>query len=593
MRINAHAHVFNLRAVFTRETLHILLNRLALDRAPKQLLDVLQDKLDAYLAKTIDAEAVFAKLDEKAGITEEFSGWVRKLGETGTSLDLEIGGVMARLSAEAADHLRARILELYDLDADGNIQQTWLDYLEFLRLALLPSMERVADAVLSQVHDDDILVALMMDITDGHDDGKLFRQQIRSTSDLVLAYPGRLLPFVKVNPLRPDHFELMRDALENQGFWGVKLYPSLGYPVVSDALFRVYAYCEERRIPVMSHCNARGFRKSADTGRLASPEPWRSVLTQFPKLKVCFGHFGGDENLIQDTIPADSWTRKILDLMVEFGAAGVYADLACHTDAMVGNAQLGIDAKTARRNYIRNVGGLLESHPARKRLLFGTDFWLVRQVTGDADYWKFFAKAFTPGQFQLLATANPVEYLGLPGAEAPSDWLRERHVGFFESKKMSAARPPARWLANAITATLGPAAKLVVLGPPSWSDTNVVHLILWEYLKNEQFRPTDVALKLPYADYGRFKLQNLIYWDQSAEPAAFATEVRGVASDINAVFMKRYGKATTFRDGITEVGARRRLCDALRNPDWYVYKLAELCESLYYVQTGLPEGGKA
>ncbi len=591
MRINSHAHVFNLRSVFTQETMHILLNRLQLERMPDQLVEILRDKLADYLDKKIDSETIFAMLDERAKGTSELAGLVKQLSIGGASIDLKIDGVLAKLSSPAASYVRKKLMDMYDLNENGEIKQTLLDTIEFLRISLLPSIERVAAEVMAQLKNDDILVTLMMDITDGTDDGKLFTKQINATSDLILAYPGRILPFIMVNTIRPDHLEIMKAALEKQGFWGVKLYPSLGYPVYSDAMFKIYDYCQSHGIPLMTHCTSGGFRKTEATAQLASPVSWRNVLEKFPNLKICFGHFGGGENLIQPSIPPDSWTQSILDLMANF--KDVYADLSYHTDGMIGRADMAIDRATAKKNYVKNIISLLQKSPTRERLIFGTDFWMVRQVTEDDDYWDFFSKTFTPTQFKLLATDNPTEYLGLPGASAQSNWLIERHIAFFDSKKMMVAGAPAKWLVDAVKSTFGTTKKLVVLGAPSWSDTNVVHLILWEFLKNEQIRKADMELKLPYADYGRFKLHNLIYWDQSAESAAFETEVRGVASDVNEFFMSRYKKWTTYRDGITEIIARRRLIDSLKNPDWYVYQLAALCESLYHVSTPLPGGAKS
>ncbi|MDY6952291.1 MAG: amidohydrolase family protein [Thermodesulfobacteriota bacterium] len=591
MRINAHAHIFNLRSVFTKETSLILLNRLKLDGMPKFILEVLHDQLGKYLAKETDAEEIFAKLDDRAEVSKELIAWVEKLRVNDVSIDLEIDGVLAKLGAEGARYLREKILDLYDLDEDGEIKQDWLDYVEFLRIALLPSIGRVADVVRRQMKPDDGLVALMMDITDGSDDDNFINQQTKETSDVVLAYPGAVFPFFMVNPARPSHFQLMKNAIETQGFWGVKLYPSLGYPVISDAMVRVYEYCQTNRVPILTHCSSGGFYKNEQTSNLSSPAPWRDVLDSFKKLKICFGHFGGDESLVQEEIPPDSWTRSIIDLMRDF--EGVYADIAYHSDPILGNEQDGIGKQQARQNYVRNIKALLKPGPTRDRILFGTDYWMVRMVSDDQDYWTFFQKLFTAKQFQQLTEINPAEYLGLPGSKVPSDWLLKHHVDFFNAKKMRVQREPVKWLEEAAAAILGPDRRFVAIGTgPSWSRHNYMHRILYEYLWGEgMFRKEDREANLPFEEYGRFKLVNLKYWDESPEPAAFDTAVRLVASNINDMVIKRYTKWTDYnkKEGITPKKARQRLINALKNMDWYVYQLADLCDKLYIFNSELPK----
>lgn len=593
MRINAHAHIFNLRSVFTSETLLILLNRLKLDGMPKPILDVLSEQLGKYIAKEIESEEIFAKLDQKAEISEELVKWIEALKASGASIDLEINGVLAKLGAVTADYLREKILDLYDHDENGDIKQNWLDYIEFLRIALLPSIEKVTEEVRRQMKPDDLLVALMMDITNGSDDDTLIKQQMNHTSDVVLAYPGAVLPFFMVNPVRPTHFQLMQNAIENLGFWGVKLYPSLGYQVASDEMFQVYKYCEKNGIPVLSHTTTGGFNKNKQTAWLASPEHWEKVLKEFKKLKICFGHFGGDEALIQENIPKDSWTQIIIDLMNDF--EGVYADISYHSSPILGDKDAGVSRETARVNYISNIKQLLKSSPTSNRILFGTDYWMSRMVAQDKDYWSSFQKMFTQQQFTKLSEINPVEYLGLPHAKNSSGWLIERHLNFFNTKKMRVQREPLKWLKDAASNFLGQEKRFIPIGTgPSWVRHNNIHRILFEYFWKENiFRKADKEAKLPFEEYGRFKLVNLKYWDESPEPAAFNTAVRLVASNINKMVIKGYKKWTDYNraDGITEKIARQRLIDALNNKDWYVYQLAELCDKLYTFNAEFPEEG--
>ena len=405
MRINAHAHIFNLRSVFTKETLHILLDRLKLDGMPKPLLDVMHEKLADYLNANIEAEKIFESLDERLGATNELKGLFKKISLGDAQIDLNIDGVAAVLGAKASAYIRDKVIELYDLDEDGEIKQNWFDYIEFLRIALMPNIERVTDEVMGQMGDTDGLVALMMDITDGTDDDTLVKNQMKATSDTVLAYPGRIFPFFMVNPIRTSHYELMKQAIEKMGFWGVKLYPSLGYTLRTPEMDKVFKYCADHEIPVLSHCTNGGFNKNTQTVVLANPKEWAPVLKEYPQLKICFGHFGGDESLASTKIAPGTWTHSILDLMQSYN--GVFADLGYHDTPMIGSPRLGMSKEEARANYQSNVKKLLGSSTIRDRILFGTDYWMVRTVTKDTDYWSFFENLLTKPQFKRISETNP------------------------------------------------------------------------------------------------------------------------------------------------------------------------------------------
>jgi predicted TIM-barrel fold metal-dependent hydrolase len=590
MRINTHAHIFNLRSVFTPETAQILLRRLKLEKVPEQVIEVLYKKINAYLRKEIDSESIFNMLDERLGATDEFSELFGKLGNKNIKFDLQIDGALAKIGDAAQSYLREKILELYDLDKNGEIRQNWFDYVEYLRVALMPTIEKVTDEVMGQMGKEDALVALAMDITDGADNGTLYLQQLKDMSDVLLAYPGRLFPYVMVNPARDGYLGIMKNAIEKMGFWGVKLYPSLGYEVHSEKMLPVYRYCVDNNIPILTHCTIKGFRRDKESGELASPKKWDKVFQEFPDLKVCFGHFGADNTIVQGPISKESWPGMIIELINKY--PNVYTDISFHTDAMIGNDD--VDKTTARQNYAKNVKSLLNSAQLKQRILFGTDYWMVRTVTKDSDYWGFYKKMFTAIQFDRLTKTNPTEYLGLPGATNPSETLINHHLNYFKTKKLKVQREPAKWLKESLKAAVGVSNEFVVMGTaPTWDRNNWIHYFLYEYLIGGKiFREADIQDNLQFEEYGRFKLANLRYWDTIPEPQIFDTTVQGIASNIIKVVVKRNKKWVSYNNnnGVTEKKARRELIAALKNPDWYVYQLAELCSSLFVFKHPEMEG---
>lgn len=180
-------------------------------------------------------------------------------------------------------------------------------------------------------------------------------------------------------------------------FAGIKVYPPLGFDPwpnaeetedIPDVQQRravkektetelrkvkfLYAYCQERRIPITTHCGDSGFQVEdrEKSWKYTSPERWEKVLVQFPKLKLNFAHFGS-----QVLSCPRVWRDKIIDLITRFDH--VYADFSYR----------GVTA-----DYYESLAGLFKRHPElRERLLFGTDF-LINLI--DTESYEEYLKIF-------------------------------------------------------------------------------------------------------------------------------------------------------------------------------------------------------
>lgn len=579
MRINAHAHVFNLRAVFTRETLQILIDRIrGSSLVPETVIADLEQTLRSYLAQEIDSEDVFRRLDDWGDVSENLNEALDSLSGDGVDVDVPFGDLLSRLSDRVTNLIRERLLAAKDLTADGQIKSDWLDLFEFLRIALLPSVEQVADNVMKQLGDGDGLVALMMDITAGTDDDRQFRQQMKDTSDVILAYPGRLFAFVKVNPARTNHFELMVEALEKHGFWGVKLYPSLGYSVNSPEIRRVLRYCAEHDVPVLTHCNDGGFKRSEDDADFASPVHWEAVLEDLPELRVCFGHFGGSKNMIFNALPADSWTQKVLELMEK---PNVFADISYHADPILGNDEFDVSQPAAEQHYFQHLQSWLSDPRYQDRILYGSDYWLVRRVAKTKDYEKYFKDRLTSNEFDRVSSTNPARFLGLPFGNDPVPAAATRHLDFFDGKKMKVQRAPAAWLRAAAQARWGGARAFVEIGTgPTWSSSNGIHIILFHFLGGSGLiRQGDRGLS--FEEIGRLKVPNLSHWDFRVEPDAFEASLTELASNLDDLYTVSHRQQVDRRPEFDSSDAVAQLRSAFRNEKWYLYEVADLCDKLY------------
>jgi predicted TIM-barrel fold metal-dependent hydrolase len=103
---------------------------------------------------------------------------------------------------------------------------------------------------------------------------------------------GALIPFCTVNPFEDRATtRALRRAIEEHGFQGLKLHPSLQefYPN-DDRLHSVYGIMEEYRLPILFHSGGIGVRPYRD--KYGDPSLFDDVGTDFPELLIVLGHAG-------------------------------------------------------------------------------------------------------------------------------------------------------------------------------------------------------------------------------------------------------------------------------------------------------------
>lgn len=238
----------------------------------------------------------------------------------------------------------------------------------------------------------------------------------RFMDPLIERFAGRIHPFVAFDPERQrrhgDALELVRDALENRGFIGVKLYPPAGFsasgndaPGLDTALEQLYAFCEAEEVPIAAHCNDSGAQAAPGRGRLSHPKYWQPVLAAHPNLRLNLAHFGGEDDLARN---ADrSWAFEIAEMMSRY--RNVYGDTGHHS--IVHNRQI-------RERFFERLHELYRRHPAaRERFLFGTDWHMIVREQDYRDYLgryrEFYVEQFGEGECEGFLGGNAVEFLGL------------------------------------------------------------------------------------------------------------------------------------------------------------------------------------
>jgi predicted TIM-barrel fold metal-dependent hydrolase len=210
-----------------------------------------------------------------------------------------------------------------------------------------------------------------------------------------------VFPFLAVDPRRPG----ITDALKNENligkkgpFYGVKLYPRLGYHPASKPVQDIFDICIERDLPVITHCGMSGFPSkdfSLDGSGVwkyndyGNPEHFEPALKK--GLRIDFAHLGSCD-------PEFKWAENIVRFMKKY--EGVYSDLSCYT----------------HRDEIMKIKELYGNNSFfKKRILYGSDFD-VMSFTDDKisleQYCRNFSNIF-PDDIENMRYRNVVKFLNL------------------------------------------------------------------------------------------------------------------------------------------------------------------------------------
>ncbi|MFN7152395.1 MAG: amidohydrolase family protein [Acidovorax sp.] len=291
--------------------------------------------------------------------------------------------------------------------------------------------------------------------------------QVAVMESISIATGGRVHSMVPFDPLKQVAFdlkqttsnplELVRDAIENRGFIGVKLYPPMGFAPygnadlprdlwdqewlkrfgrrtdlgarLDDAMARLYRWCEKNEVPIMAHSGIsngpiRKFRE------LAGSKYWAIALREFKGLRINFGHFG-DSDLGVGNCSADCKARGLMALMgngPDAPGRNAYADAGYFIEGLSGTPGV---KEVLKKLYAESNPG---QAPLSTRFMYGTDWDMTLQQGKEAvgSFLRNFETLFqeieaqpavkSQGNHDLAAKffgGNAVEWIGLrPGQRA-------------------------------------------------------------------------------------------------------------------------------------------------------------------------------
>lgn len=297
------------------------------------------------------------------------------------------------------------------------------------------------------------------------------KNQINLIHQIVLLHKGKIHPFAPFDPARelafrkkknnPDgqleknsSLDLVKDAIENKGFIGVKLYNSLGYRPLNnekvedewkrmairnekmqylfkgqeydDVLLELYEYCVQNEVPITTHCGMYGIESYPNASfDFGAAEFWKDVLVEYKNLRLNLAHFGWNQKVKYGGVK--SWVKEICEMMKDFPC--LFTDVACHRVTTVQD----------RQGYISEYKKIIRDFPiVKQRLLFGTDWHVLKRVK---NYKKFkdgyvavlkHNNLFTDAEIENFLGGNAMNFLGL----LPGSKNRQRVQKFYDDNRI-------------------------------------------------------------------------------------------------------------------------------------------------------------
>jgi len=113
----------------------------------------------------------------------------------------------------------------------------------------------------------------------------------RYVADFVAQAPEKLVGFAASDPTQPGCLDELRAGIEQLGLVGVKLGPMYaGFDPRDPRCDPVYAYCQERRLPILFHSGTTYNRMAP----LEFTRPWLfdDVAMRYPELRMVLAHVG-------------------------------------------------------------------------------------------------------------------------------------------------------------------------------------------------------------------------------------------------------------------------------------------------------------
>lgn len=272
--------------------------------------------------------------------------------------------------------------------------------------------------------------------------------QIDQVREAKIKYKNELLPFIGVDPRRGDAnylYRFVKKHIEETGFFhGIKLYPALGFYPFDEKLKDVYAYAEQKQIPIMTHCTKGGifyrgkeftneqlkptnlnpnpiyqhdytlYRNTSNSNfknHFSHPRNYEEVLMVFPKLKICIAHYGGSDEIkaYKNNQGIQNWYTHIKSLLTRF--ENVYTDISY---TLSENTIFPILVEDIKNDQLLKLNPDKPTFKLQDKILFGTDFYMtIQEKSSERQLVDDFRNApgLTINDFDRISNGNVRRYL--------------------------------------------------------------------------------------------------------------------------------------------------------------------------------------
>ncbi len=277
-----------------------------------------------------------------------------------------------------------------------------------------------------------------------HEDTSPVEDQIKLLAAIARQNTTSLiLPFAPFCPLRAaleredtpdvDPLRIIKTAVLELGFVGVKLYPPMGFRPIGNrvdltwvprkplgggsALDReleaLYLWCVENEVPIKAHAN-NSIAAGPNTGAFADPAGWRELMqdSRFSSLQLNLAHFGGfDETASHGSFTSQNdWEETLGEMVDTF--PNLYFDLGYWTEA-------GTADDRGRSRVIERTKKLLARSPKMvERMMYGSDWSMIGREPNHPAYLAdvqatLIDLKLNDEQRQQVMGGNAATYLGL------------------------------------------------------------------------------------------------------------------------------------------------------------------------------------
>jgi predicted TIM-barrel fold metal-dependent hydrolase len=389
---------------------------------------------------------------------------------------LRAGGVRHEDFSAASTETQAAARNAFNSNFDVGVYLRWFTLFTMYRHALV---DQLADYHKRQGYEPILLAPALIDYSKwlGEEVASSLMDQVqvmgrisrRPEGPAVHGYvcydPLREVFHRRFNELGPAPLQIVRTAIIEHGFLGVKLYPPMGfrptgngqgqqYPrevieklnqrVSADlnrAMDDLFALCTNLSASIIAH-TAESNAAGPGYARRADPAHWLPALRKYPSLRLAFAHFGRFSYVSvgaprNSKLPESSWEWTFGRTIAEDRSKPLFADLSYFSEVLEeGNAAKRRLMSQTMRRFVRTFD------PDVRHILFGTD-WLMLGVESRHDlYPEVLAKflrddcGFDADAMGRVFHGNAIRFLGLGRGEP----ARDRLASFYNDHNLNGNR---------------------------------------------------------------------------------------------------------------------------------------------------------